>query len=61
MEALTAIGPGADCAIAVRSMISSSSIQWYFSTNFWRISGTITYPPPNVNALSVKVAPNSFQ
>ena len=38
----TAIGPGDDCAIATRSSISFSSIQWYSSTNFFFISVTIT-------------------
>ncbi len=59
IDVLTAIGPGADCAIATRSSISSSSIHLYFSTNFSRMSGTITYPPPKVKALSVKVAQKS--
>lgn len=55
----TAIAPGADCAMAIKSSISSSSIQWYSSTNFFFISETITYPPPNVNALRYSVEKNS--
>ena len=38
----TAIAPGADCAMAIKSSISSSSIQWYSSTNFFFINVTIT-------------------
>jgi hypothetical protein len=59
-DAFTAIAPGDDCAIAVRSIISSSSIQCSSSTNFLRISGIITKPPPNVQALSCKVDKNNF-
>ena len=55
----TAIAPGADCAMAIKSSISSSSIQWYSSINFFFISETITYPPPNVNALRYSVEKNS--
>ena len=55
----TAIAPGADCAMAIKSSISSSSIQWYSSTNFFFISETITYPPPNVNTLRYSVEKNS--
>ena len=42
MAPLTAIAPGEDWAIATRSSISSSSIQWYSSTNFFFIRVTIT-------------------
>ena len=41
--------------------ISSSSSQWYCCTNFLRIRGMMTYPPPKVKALRVKVEENSFQ
>ncbi len=42
MAPLTAIAPGEDWAIATRSSISSSPIQWYSSTNFFFISVTMT-------------------
>ena len=42
MAPLTAIAPGEDCAIATRSSISFSSIQWHSSTNFFFIKVTIT-------------------
>ena len=61
MAALTAMGPGEDWAMAVKSSISSSSSQWYCCTNFLRIRGMMTYPPPKVKALRVKVEENSFQ
>ena len=51
IAALTAIAPGDDCAIAVRSIISDSSSHFRSSTNFLRIRGMMTKPPPNVNAL----------
>ena len=60
IAALTAIAPGEDCANAVISSISCSSIQCSSSTNFFFISVTITYPPPKVNALRYKVDKNSF-
>ena len=47
--------------MAVKSIISSSSIQCSCSTNFLRISGMMTNPPPNVNALSVNVEVNSVR
>ncbi len=34
MEAFTAMAPGVDWAMAVKSIISPSSIQWSFSTRF---------------------------
>ena len=60
MAPLTAIAPGEDWAMATRSSISSSSIQWYSSTNFFFISVTMTYPPPKVNALKYNVDRNIF-
>ena len=60
MEALTAIAPGEDCAIAVRALLASSSIQPSSSTNFFCINGMITNPPPKVQALSSKVEKNNF-
>ena len=55
------MAPGDDWAIAVRSSISCSSIHPSSSTNFFRISGMITNPPPNVQALSLSVDRNSVQ
>ena len=51
---------GEDWAMATRSNISCSSIQWYSSTNFFFISVTMTYPPPKVKALRYKVERKSF-
>ena len=61
IEVLTAMAPGADCEIATRFNISSSSIHLSSSTNFFLISGTITYPPPMVKALRVNVDQNNFK
>jgi len=58
IAALTAIGPGDDWAMAVKSSISCSSSQPSRSTNCLRISGMMTYPPPKVKALSLKVDRN---
>ena len=58
-DALTAIAPGDDCAMAIMSSISCSSIQPSSSTNRLRISGTITKPPPKVQALSLNTEKNS--
>ena len=52
IDTFTAIAPGEDWAMAVRSSISCSSIHPSSSTNFFRISGTITNPPPKVQALN---------
>ena len=51
IAAFTAIAPGEDCAMAVKSSISSSSIQFNSSTNFFFINVIITNPPPKVNVL----------
>ena len=59
MEAFTAMAPGEDCAIAIRSSISCSSIQFSSSTKRLRINGTITNPPPKVQALSFNVEKNN--
>ena len=59
MAPFTAMAPGADWAMATRSSISSSSIQWHSSTNFFLSRVTITYPPPNVKALRYSVEKNS--
>ena len=56
-----AMEPGLDWAMAVRSSISSSSIQCNPSTKRLRISGIIIKPPPKVQALSLKVERNSCQ
>ena len=61
IEALTAIAPGDDWAIAVRSIISCSSIHPSSSTNFFLMSGIMTNPPPNVKALSFSVDRNSVR
>ena len=42
MAPFTAMAPGADCAMATRSSISSSSIQRSVSTNFFFMSVTMT-------------------
>ena len=42
MEAFTAMAPGVDWAMAVKSIISPSSIQRSFSTKVFRIRGTMT-------------------
>ena len=56
IAALTAMAPGEDCASAVMSSISCSSIQCSSSTNFFFIKVTMTKPPPKVKLLK-----NSFQ
>ena len=56
-----AMEPGLDWAIAVRSSISSSSIQCSSFTKRSRIKGIMTKPPPKVQALSLKVERNSCQ
>ena len=53
--------PGDDCAMAIRSIISFSSIHPSPSTKRLRMSGTMTYPPPNVKALSWNVDQKSVQ
>jgi ribonucleoside-diphosphate reductase alpha chain len=60
-EVFTAMGPGADCPIATRSSISSSTIHFNSFTNRFCIKGTMTYPPPIVKALKVKVERNRVQ
>ena len=42
---LIAIGPGALCAIAMRSSISSLLIHFFFSTNSFCIKDTMYVPP----------------
>ena len=61
MDALMDIGPGEDWAMQIMSIIASSLIQPSFSTNRLRIKGTMTYPPPKVNALSVNVERNKVR
>ena len=61
IAALTAIAPGEDCANAVISSISCSSIQCSSSTNFFFIKVTMTKPPPKVKLLMYSVLKNSFQ
>ncbi|MPN33501.1 hypothetical protein SDC9_180989 [bioreactor metagenome] len=56
-----AIGPGADCAIAAKSNISSSSIQCNSSTNLLFNKVIMTYPPPKVKALKYNVEINSLK
>ena len=53
------MGPGADCAIATRSSISFSSIQWYSSTNFFFIKVTII--PPFLVISLISVCYNAFR
>lgn len=55
IAALTAIAPGEDCANAVISSISCSSIQCSSSTNFFFIKVTMTKPPPKVKLLMYSV------
>ena len=61
IAALTAMAPGEDCASAVISSISCSSIQCSSSTNFFFIKVTMTKPPPKVKLLMYNVLKNSFQ
>ena len=61
VAARTGGAAGADFAISTRSSISSSSIQCSSSINFFFISVTMTYPPPNVNALKYSVEKNTFR
>ena len=48
---LTAIAPGVDWAMAAMRISSSSSNRCFFSTKYFLIMGTTTYPPPKVKAL----------
>ena len=61
IEALMAMDPGLDWAMAVRSSISSSSIQCSSFTKRSRIKGIMTNPPPKVQALNLKVDRNNCQ
>ena len=58
VDALTAIGPGVDSAIATISSISSLLIHFFFSAISFCIRGIIAYPPPKVNAPIFKKAQN---
>ncbi len=55
------MAPGEDWAMAVKSIISCSSIQPRSATNFFRSSGMMTKPPPKVKALIMKVEENNVQ
>ncbi len=61
IDAFTAMAPGDDWAMAIRSRISSSFIQLSSSQNFFFIRGTMTKPPPKVKALILKVDMNKVQ
>ena len=60
MAQFTAIAPGLDWAIAIRSNISSSSIQCSSSTNFFFMNVAITKPPPKVKELMYSVLKNNL-
>ena len=55
------IAPGEDWAMATVSSISSSVSHPSSSTNFFRISGMITNPPPKVKALMESMDKNSLR
>ena len=61
MEILTAKTPGSDCVSASKSINSSSSSQWYFSTTVSRIISIIAYPPPKVKPPMTKKELQSLQ
>lgn len=60
MATFTAIAPGEDCARAVMSNISFSSIQWSSSTNFFFMKVAMTKPPPKVKLLIYSILKNSL-